>query len=205
MTRARDLLGAARVVPLIAPVTFGDGIAACEAVAAAGLGVVEIALRSQAALSVLAAATEMPGLTAVAGTVRSPADVRSAIEHGARLLIGPGDGPGVADEAARLGVPWIPGVATPTELGAALARGCGIVKLFPARVLGGLAMLDALHSVYPEAAFLVSGGVTLADVGEYLAHPAVAAVSGSWIAPDAPGPSARTLAGVAAVVGPAPR
>lgn len=123
------------------------------------------------------------GFTAGAGTVRSVAELAAATDHGAQFAVSPGFDPEVVAAATERGIGVLPGIATATELQQALRAGVRTVKFFPADRLGGLAGIAALAAPFPEIGFVPSGGVTAETAAQYLAHPAVPAVSGSWMAP----------------------
>lgn len=175
--------------PIVPVVVLDDAAAAVPlgaALLAGGVTVVEVTLRTPAARNALKAmAAELPDLHVGAGTVLAPAHVDEVVAAGARFVVSPGLAAPVLDRAAALGVPALPGVATATELTAAVVRGITDVKLFPAGLLGGPAMVRALSGPFPQVRFLPSGGVGRDDVEAYLSLPCVPAVSGSWmVAPD---------------------
>jgi 2-dehydro-3-deoxyphosphogluconate aldolase/(4S)-4-hydroxy-2-oxoglutarate aldolase len=118
-----------------------------------------------------------------AGSVLRPEQVDLALAAGARFIVTPGLSAAVVRACAQQHVPLIPGVATATEICAALDAGIATVKLFPAEPLGGVAVLDALHGPFPDVRFVPTGGIGPEQLPAYLAHPAVSAVGGSWMAP----------------------
>jgi 2-dehydro-3-deoxyphosphogluconate aldolase/(4S)-4-hydroxy-2-oxoglutarate aldolase len=105
-----------------------------------------------------------------------------AVEAGARFIVTPGYSAAVVERCQRVGVPVIPGVATPTEVQQALEAGLDTVKYFPAEALGGARALAAIAAPYAQMRFVPTGGITAANVGDYLALPSVVAVGGSWMA-----------------------
>jgi len=113
------------------------------------------------------------------------AQAQAAIEAGAQFVVSPGTNPDVVDLALREGIPVLPGVATPTEIEANLARGLDVMKLFPAEVVGGVRFLKAVYAPYRAVRFMPTGGIDPANLGEYLAQPNVIACGGTWIAPPA--------------------
>jgi 2-dehydro-3-deoxyphosphogluconate aldolase/(4S)-4-hydroxy-2-oxoglutarate aldolase len=174
-----------RIIPVIVIDDAAPAVDLAHALAAGGIRCAEVTLRTPAALEALAAMAEVPGFTAGAGTVRSLAEFAAATDHGAQFVVSPGFDPAVVAAAAERGIAALPGIATATELQQALGAGVRTVKFFPADRLGGLAGITALAAPFPEMAFVPSGGVTAESAAEYLAHPAVPAVSGSWMAPRA--------------------
>jgi 2-dehydro-3-deoxyphosphogluconate aldolase/(4S)-4-hydroxy-2-oxoglutarate aldolase len=147
-----------------------------------GLPSAEVTLRTPAALAAIAAMAVHPGFVVGAGTVVRPEQVEQATSAGATYVVSPGFAPTVDQECRRLGVLYIPGIATATELQTALDAGREVVKLFPAAALGGAAMVAALSAPFPSARFVPTGGIRAADLSSYLGLAAVLAVGGSWLA-----------------------
>ncbi|RWZ49917.1 bifunctional 4-hydroxy-2-oxoglutarate aldolase/2-dehydro-3-deoxy-phosphogluconate aldolase [Labedella phragmitis] len=160
--------------------TIGDGLVA------GGLPVVEVALRGAHGLPAVKRLVARGDLHVGAGTVLSVDLARRALDAGATFVVTPGLDPEVVDYVRDAGVPVIPGVLTPTEVQAAMALGLDRLKLFPANVFDGLALLTAYGDVYRDLRFMPSGGVRMQNLAAHLAHPAVFAVSGSWITAAAP-------------------
>jgi 2-dehydro-3-deoxyphosphogluconate aldolase/(4S)-4-hydroxy-2-oxoglutarate aldolase len=147
----------------------------------AELPLVELTLRTPsagAALRMLAADGE---LTVGAGTVIRAEQVDLAAQSGARFVVTPGLSPAVMRRCAEVGMPVIPGVATPTEVIAALEHECSVLKFFPAESCGGTGALRALEAPFPDVRFVPTGGVNAANAGNYLRLRSVAAVGGSWM------------------------
>lgn len=170
-----------RLVPVIVIEDPGAARPLGEALAAGGLRCAEVTFRTAAAEAALAAMAEDPRLLVGAGTVVRPDQVDRAVAAGARFIVSPGFSPAVVRHCAQVGVPVVPGVATATEIQAAREEGLDLLKFFPAEPLGGLAMLKALAAPFPGVRFVPTGGITAAQLGDYLAHPSVAAVGGSWM------------------------
>ena len=118
-----------------------------------------------------------------AGTVRSVAQVEQAVDAGAKFLVSPGLRADIVKRAQELGVPVLPGAVTPTEILAAEELGLKTVKFFPANVYGGAAAIKALSAPYGDISFIPTGGVSAANLGEFLALPCIPAVGGSWMVP----------------------
>ncbi|HXR27113.1 MAG TPA: bifunctional 4-hydroxy-2-oxoglutarate aldolase/2-dehydro-3-deoxy-phosphogluconate aldolase [Candidatus Baltobacteraceae bacterium] len=173
----------AGVLPVVTVARPDQAVPLAEALLAGGLACVEITFRSDAAVDAIRAIrAHVPAMLVGAGTVLTTAQADAAVDAGAAFLVSPGLGPDVVDHVLARGVPMLPGIATPTELQAALRRDLRVVKVFPAAVLGGPAFLQALAAPYPMMRFVPTGGVTAADLAEYLALDCVAAVGGTWLA-----------------------
>lgn len=153
----------------------GDGLVA------GGLPIAEVALRGEYGLDALTRLAARGDILVGAGTVLSIDQAREAIDAGASFLVTPGLDAHVVRFAQDAGVPIIPGVLTPTEIQTALSLGLTRLKLFPAGVFGGLALLNAYAEVFRTVRFMPSGGINPANLRETLAHRAVFAASGSWI------------------------
>jgi 2-dehydro-3-deoxyphosphogluconate aldolase/(4S)-4-hydroxy-2-oxoglutarate aldolase len=174
------------VVPVIAIEAVDSALPLADALAEGGLPVAEITFRTAAGGEVIARiAKDRPNVILGAGTVLSLENLRAAKTAGARFGVAPGTNPDILAEAARLGLPFIPGVVTPSEVEKALALGAKIQKFFPAEASGGLAMIKSLAAPYGNTGvkFMPTGGVSLANLAEYLRHEAVLCVGGTWIAP----------------------
>jgi len=151
-----------------------------EALGEAGFRFLEVTLNSSAPYAAIATLSEkFPDLLVGAGTVRTEVQAKQAVEHGASYLIAPGLRAAVANFATSAGVPHIPGVATPTEIEAAVELGCTLLKLYPASHLGGPAYLQAVAAPIDDVAFVPSGGVNLENVTAYLSAGAAGVGLGS--------------------------
>ncbi|MGP4033357.1 bifunctional 4-hydroxy-2-oxoglutarate aldolase/2-dehydro-3-deoxy-phosphogluconate aldolase [Pseudarthrobacter sp. 1C304] len=182
------------VVPLA---TIDDARAAdvlADGLVAGGLPVLEVALRNRYGMAAIERIAARGDVLVGAGTVLDREQLRRAIDLGATFIVAPGLDEEIVEAALAAGVPVLPGVMTPSDIQRGIRLGLDHLKLFPAGVAGGLGLISALAPVFPGVSFMPSGGVSAANLGEYLAHPAVFAASGSWIA--AP---ARVTAGVEAV------
>jgi 2-dehydro-3-deoxyphosphogluconate aldolase / (4S)-4-hydroxy-2-oxoglutarate aldolase len=178
------VLATTRVLPVVTIDDAADAPALVRALTGAGLAVVEITLRTDAALDAIRrASAEVPDAIVGAGSVTSATLATAAIDAGARFVVSPGLDPDVIRIADDEGVPAIPGVATATELQRAVHLGCSVVKLFPAELIGGPELIGALSAVWGDVRFVPTGGITEANAGRYLAHARVLAVGGSWMAP----------------------
>ncbi|MDZ5662658.1 bifunctional 4-hydroxy-2-oxoglutarate aldolase/2-dehydro-3-deoxy-phosphogluconate aldolase [Nocardioides sp. S-58] len=178
---ATDVLGGHRIVPVVVL----DDPARADALGAAlvegGLPVAEATFRTPGAAAVLRRLAENADLVVGAGTVLTDRQVDEALEAGARFVVSPGLSAAVVRRCQDAGVPVVPGVATPTEVMQALDLGLDTVKFFPAEANGGLPTIKALAAAFPQVRFMPTGGITAESAPAYLAHPAVAAVGGSWM------------------------
>lgn len=155
-----------------------------RALLAGGIDVIEVTLRRPAALAALETiARDVPGIMAVAGTVVTPAQVTDVKEAGAQAVVSPGFSEAVDDAMRAAGLPWLPGVATASDCMRAVAAGRKVAKFFPAEQAGGPSALKALSGPFPQMTFCPTGGVSLANLGSYLALPQVVCVGGSWLVP----------------------
>jgi len=172
----------ARVVPVVVVDDATQGVAVAKALRDGGLPVAEVTFRTAGARAAIEAiASEVPDVLVGAGTVVRPAQVDEAVAAGARFLVSPGLSAAVVRRAQELEVPVLPGVATPSDVIAALDLGLDAVKLFPADVVGGPAAVKAFSAPFPGLRFVPTGGVSAANLLDYLALPAVLAAGGSWM------------------------
>lgn len=155
-----------------------------RALVAGGIRVLEVTLRTPAALeSIRAIAAEVPEAIVGAGTVLNAEDLARAADAGARFAVSPGASPRLLEAGRGMSIPLLPGVVTPSEVMGALECGFAALKFFPAAQAGGLAMLKALAGPFPQVVFCPTGGIDPASAPSYLALPNVACVGGSWLCP----------------------
>jgi 2-dehydro-3-deoxyphosphogluconate aldolase/(4S)-4-hydroxy-2-oxoglutarate aldolase len=179
-----DLLRAARLVPVLTIEDADRAVPLARALVEGGVRTLEITLRTSAGRAAAAAVRQsVPEAVVGLGTVLTPEDLALVGQLDLQFAFSPGATPDLLDAARALGVPFVPGIGTASELMAALARGFDVVKLFPAEQVGGIGMLRALSGPFPRALFNPTGGVTEDNAGAYLAQPNVVAVGGSWLAP----------------------
>jgi 2-dehydro-3-deoxyphosphogluconate aldolase/(4S)-4-hydroxy-2-oxoglutarate aldolase len=177
-----DTLAAHRIVPVVVVDGAEDGARLADALLAGGLPVAEITLRTAGGLEAIrAVAQDQPDVVVGAGTVTTAAQVDDVVAAGARFVVSPGLSAAVVRRSQELGVTVLPGVATPSEVMAALDLGIDVVKLFPASVVGGPAAIKALSAPFPQVRFVPTGGVDAANLSDYLALDPVLAVGGSWM------------------------
>jgi len=173
------------VVPVIAIEKVEAAIPLADALLQGGLPMVEITFRTAAAAEVIRKISqERPQLVVGAGTVLTAANLDAAKASGAAFAVAPGLNPQIVKHAQELGMPFVPGVATPTDIEQGLALGCELLKFFPAEALGGVTMIEALSAPYKHTGirFIPTGGVNSGNLESYLKLDTVAAVGGTWIA-----------------------
>ena len=173
------------VVPVIAIEDAAAALPLADALLQGGLPVIEITFRTAAAAEVIRRITrERPQMIVGAGTVLTSANLEAAQASGAVFGVAPGLNPQVVKQAQAMGLPFVPGVATPTDIEQGLALGCRLLKFFPAEPLGGAIMLEALSAPYKHTGvrFMPSGGVNITNLESYLKLAMVATVGGTWLA-----------------------
>jgi len=173
----------------VIPVVEVDGVAEADALAEslleAGLGVIEVTFRTHAAAEVIARIVQnYPDMVVGAGTIIGVHDLRRAAEAGARFALAPGLSTLMLDHAVEIGFPYVPGAMTPSDLQAGMERGIRTFKFFPAVLAGGIPFLRSITAPFglQGLRFIPTGGVSPANLAEWLREPAVAAVGGTWIA-----------------------
>lgn len=179
-----DILRAGPIVPVITLERVEDAVPLARALVAGGLRLLEITLRTPAAVeSAEAIIRDVPEAIVGIGTVLTPKDLERAQALGARYALSPGATPDLLDAASQGEMPFIPGIATASELMAALAHGFPTVKFFPAVAAGGIPALKALAGPFPQARFCPTGGIDEKNARDWLALSNVVAVGGSWVCP----------------------
>ena len=173
------------VVPVIAIEDARDAVALADALTEGGLPVAEITFRTRAAADAMAVLrAERPDFLVGAGTVLDPASLDAARACGARFGLSPGFDPEIVEAALASGFPFAPGVMTPSEVSVAVRRGITLMKFFPAGTIGGPAALEGIAAPFAHLGlrFVPTGGVSEANMGDWLKLASVAAVGGTWIA-----------------------
>jgi 2-dehydro-3-deoxyphosphogluconate aldolase/(4S)-4-hydroxy-2-oxoglutarate aldolase len=180
-----ERIAAIGVVPVIAIENPDHAVPLADALLAGGLPIAEITFRTAAAAEVIARmAQERPALLVGAGTVLDRISLDIAIKSGAQFGLAPGFDAEIVDHAADAGFPFVPGIMTPSELSAAMLRGALAVKFFPAGTIGGPEALKSIAAPFAHLGlkFIPTGGVSPANLADWLKVPGVAAVGGTWIA-----------------------
>ena len=176
-----------RLSPVMPVVTVSDPASApdlARALVRGGIRIIEVTLRTPVALRAIELiAQEVPDITVGAGTVLSVADLQSAAEAGAAFAISPGATPALLAAGTNGPIPYLPAIATASELMAGLTAGYRCFKFFPAGAAGGIAMLSSFAGPFPEARFCPTGGISQATVKSYLDLPNVLCAGGSWLTP----------------------
>jgi 2-dehydro-3-deoxyphosphogluconate aldolase / (4S)-4-hydroxy-2-oxoglutarate aldolase len=176
-----SLLTRCPVVPVVVLDHPDQALPLGEALLAGGIDVIEVTLRTDAGLEAIRRLTALPELHVGAGSVLVPDQVDQVVAAGARFVVSPGLAVEVVHRCRALDVPTLPGVATASDLMTAVGLGLSEVKFFPAGLLGGPAAIRALAAPFTRVSFMPSGGVKADNMADYLAVPAVPAVSGSWM------------------------
>ena len=178
------LLQQTPLIPLVTVTDAHHALPLADALSRGGLHLIEIAMRSEAALEAIEIVRrERPRLVVGAGTVRSVDDLQRAVAAGASFVVTPGLTPELASAVRDLDLPLLPGAASPSEIMTLCEQGFFVQKLFPIARLGGTRYLRDLSGPFPDVRFVPSGGVAADDTSSYLALDNVLAVSGSWMAP----------------------
>ena len=177
------ILTAAPVIPVLVIERLDEAVPIAEALVEGGLRVLEVTLRTPVALDAIRAMRAVPGAIVGAGTVLDPAQLAAAQKAGARFIVSPGLTDQLAGAAIASGLPFLPGVATATEVMRARDIGFSRLKFFPAMASGGLPALNGLAAIFGEMRFCPTGGITAETAAQWLASPAVACVGGSWLVP----------------------
>jgi 2-dehydro-3-deoxyphosphogluconate aldolase / (4S)-4-hydroxy-2-oxoglutarate aldolase len=179
-----DVMSDAPVIPVIVLSDVAHAVPLARALVAGGIRMLEITLRTPVALACIEAIVkEVPDAIAGAGTVRSAADAQAAAMAGAKFAVSPGYTESVGRACHDLGVPLLPGVATPSEVMAAQEGGYHALKFFPALQAGGVAMLKAWQGPFGDVKFCPTGGITGGNAGDFLRLANVVCVGGSWLTP----------------------
>lgn len=181
---AQALLAGHRIMPVYTPDSVEEALAVGRALLAGGIGAIEVTLRTDAALDAIAAlARDVPQLKVGAGTVLDAAQLRQVQQAGASFAVSPGSSAELLAAAVDLRIAYLPGVATGSEVMAALAAGHRLLKVFPVDAINALALLAAWRGPFAQARFCPTGGIDAARAPEYLRQSNVACLGGSWLTP----------------------
>lgn len=178
------MLRAARVLPILTVRDVSQAVRAAEALAAGGLTVMEITLRTDVAVAAIRAIrNEVPGVIIGAGTLLKRGDFARAEDAGAQFAVSPGLTDELAQDAIQSPLPFLPGVQTAANVMRAVGYGFRELKFYPARAAGGVDVLVDFSSIFPQVGWCPTGKIGRDDVAGYLALPSVLCCGGSWVAP----------------------
>ncbi|WP_332819573.1 bifunctional 4-hydroxy-2-oxoglutarate aldolase/2-dehydro-3-deoxy-phosphogluconate aldolase [Sphingopyxis sp.] len=186
-----QIMRLAPVIPVIVIDRVEDAVPMAEALIAGGLTVLEVTLRTPAALDAITAMKQVKGAIVGAGTVLDPAMLGAAIHAGAEFIVSPGLTDNLGKAAVASGIPFLPGTANAGDIMRGMDLGLDRFKFFPAATSGGIPALKALAGPFGQARFCPTGGISLATAPEWLALEAVLCVGGSWVVPSGPLDPAR--------------
>ncbi|MBQ96319.1 MAG: 2-dehydro-3-deoxyphosphogluconate aldolase [Actinobacteria bacterium] len=181
-----DIMQTAPVIPVIVVDEVDHAQPLARALVAGGLPVLEVTLRTPVALDAIRAMSEVDGAIVGAGTVTNQRELADAIEAGSRFIVSPGLTEPLGKAAIREGIPFLPGIANAGDIMRGLDLGLTYFKFFPAMAAGGLPALKALAAPFGQCRFCPTGGISLANAGDWLAFDPVLCVGGSWVAPRGP-------------------
>ncbi len=177
------IMRTAPVIPVIVIEDVAHAVPLAEALVAGGLRVLEVTLRTPAALPAIRAMKQVPGAIVGAGTVTNPRDLDAALEAGSEFIVSPGLTETLGKAAIASGVPFLPGIANAGDIMRGLDLGLDRFKFFPAMAAGGLPALKALAAPFGSVRFCPTGGISLDNAPEWLAFDPVLCVGGSWVSP----------------------
>ena len=177
------IMRTAPVIPVIVIDDVDHAVPLAEALVAGGLRVLEVTLRTPAALSAIRAMKQVPGAIVGAGTVTNPRELEAALEAGSEFIVSPGLTEPLGKAAVASAVPFLPGIANAGDIMRGLDLGLDRFKFFPAMAAGGLPALKALAAPFGQCRFCPTGGISLDNAAEWLAFDPVLCVGGSWVSP----------------------
>ncbi|MBX7496866.1 bifunctional 4-hydroxy-2-oxoglutarate aldolase/2-dehydro-3-deoxy-phosphogluconate aldolase [Qipengyuania sp. 6B39] len=181
-----DIMQTAPVIPVIVVDEVEHAVPLARALVAGGLRVLEVTLRTPAALDAIRAMKTVKGAIVGAGTVTNQKELAAAIDAGSEFIVSPGLTEPLGKAAIREGIPFLPGIANAGDIMRGLDMGLTHFKFFPAMAAGGLPALKALAAPFGQCRFCPTGGITLENAPEWLAFDPVLCVGGSWVAPRGP-------------------
>ena len=176
-----DLMNAAPVIPVLVLDGALDPVSLAESLVKAGLPVIEVTLRTPSALDAIRAMKTIPGAIVGAGTVLNEHMLGEALDAGAEFIVSPGLTEPLGRAARDSGIPYLPGIANAGDIMRGLDLGLNRFKFFPAEASGGLPALKALSAPFGDVRFCPTGGIREETASEWLAHPSVLCVGGSWL------------------------
>ena len=183
MKPIETIMRTAPVIPVLVIEDAAHAVPVARALVAGGLRVLEVTLRTPAALDAIRAMRGVEGAIVGAGTVTTPCDLKAAIDAGAEFIVSPGLTARLGEAAVASGIPFLPGTANAADIMTGLDLGLTHFKFFPAATSGGLPALKALCGPFHQVKFCPTGGINLASAAEWLAFDPVLCVGGSWLVP----------------------
>ncbi len=177
-----DFVSKYKVVPVVVLNNIEETRPTLKGLEDGGLPIAEITFRTACAKEAIAIGVkEFPNMLIGAGTVINVEQAKSAVEVGAKFIVGPGYDSGVSAFCKEKGIPYFPGCITPTEIMTAINDGWTVIKFFPSSIYGGLKAMKALVGPFPQITFIPTGGIDATNLDEYLAWEKITAVGGSWM------------------------
>jgi 2-dehydro-3-deoxyphosphogluconate aldolase/(4S)-4-hydroxy-2-oxoglutarate aldolase len=186
VTDIDQIMRTAPVIPVLVVDDVAHAVPIAQALVAGGLRVLEVTLRTPAALGVIAEMKSVPGAIVGAGTVLNPRELDHALHAGAEFIVSPGLTGELGRAAVAAGIPFLPGTANASDIMAGLDLGLTRFKFFPAEASGGIAALKAIAGPFAMARFCPTGGITQATAPQWLSLEPVLCVGGSWLVPKGP-------------------
>jgi 2-dehydro-3-deoxyphosphogluconate aldolase / (4S)-4-hydroxy-2-oxoglutarate aldolase len=183
VTDIASIMRTAPVIPVIVIEDIAHAVPLAEALVAGGLPVLEVTLRTPAALEAIRAMRQVPGAIVGAGTVTNTAQLAQALDAGSHFIVSPGLTEPLGKAAIAAGIPFLPGIANAGDIMRGLDMGLTHFKFFPAMAAGGLPALKALAAPFAQCRFCPTGGIGLDNAAEWLAFDPVLCVGGSWVSP----------------------
>ena len=182
-SEALEIVADAGILPVIAVPSVEAAVPLADALVAGGVNAIEVTFRNAwAPDAIRAIRTVHPDMAIGAGTILEEGQIAAAKDAGADFLVTPGLDPEIVRAAQAVGLPIVPGVTNPTEITLGVKLGLKVLKFFPAEISGGVAALTLYHGPFPDVKFVPTGGMTMDNIGAYLAKPFVAACGGSYMA-----------------------
>lgn len=181
MTKIETIMRTAPVIPVLVIEDAAHARPIAQALVAGGLRVLEVTLRTAAALDVIREMKKVEGAIVGAGTVLNEADLRASIDAGSEFIVSPGLTEPLGKAAVASGIPFLPGIANAGDIMRGLDMGLTQFKFFPAESSGGIGALKALAAPFGQCSFCPTGGITLASAPNWLALDPVLCVGGSWV------------------------
>jgi 2-dehydro-3-deoxyphosphogluconate aldolase/(4S)-4-hydroxy-2-oxoglutarate aldolase len=179
-----EIIDATSVMPVIVVENLEQAVPLAQALVAGGIRVLEITLRTAAGLQAVSAIRQaVPEAIVGVGTISTPQQLQASIDAGAQFGVSPGSTPRLLQSVADSQLPFLPGVATISEVMQAMEYGFDVLKLFPAVAVGGIKLLDSFRGPFPHARFCPTGGISPQNAGEFFKLANVVCVGGSWLTP----------------------